>query len=407
MNTIGGKAGRRVPGIRSGLNLSRWLRFAVLALFVVSSSVKADEADEQFVAIYNAMQQADSLVASNNPTAALKKYQGAERALQSLQRANPNWNRSVVAFRLDYLAQKIAALSTNASSAAQGNASAAGQPGEGSTTQVKLLEPGAEPRQVLRMHPKPGDHQTLNLIMNVTMQVKAGEMEIPPMKIPTVNMALEATVKNVGDNGDITFDMVTGEATVADEAGAIPQLVDALKGVFANFKGISGTGRISNRGISKGVEMKEPPGADPQLSQLVDQVKESFSRFIAPLPEEAVGPGARWEAKLAIKERGMALDQTTVYEIVSLEGDRITTKNTVTQSAANQTIDNPAMPGTKAELTRMSGQGKGQVTSDLTRLLPLEGNTELHTDLAMKANVSGQKQGLSTKMDMTVRLQSK
>ena len=407
MNTTGGKAGGRVPGTKSGLNLSRWLRFAVLALFVVSSSVKADEADEQFVAIYNAIQQADSLVASNNPTAALKKYQSAERALQSLQRANPNWNRSVVAFRLDYLAQKIAALSTNAPSAAQGGASAAGQPGEGSTTQVKLLEPGAEPRQVLRMHPKPGDHQTLNLIMNVTMQVKAGEMEIPPMKIPTVNMALETTVKDVAADGDITYEMVTGEATVADEAGAIPQLVDALKSVFDKFKGISGTGRISNRGISKGAEMKEPPGADPQLRQLVDQMKESFSRFTAPLPEEAVGPGARWEAKLPVKERGMNMLQTSIYEVVSLEGDRITTKSTVTQSAANQTIDNPAMPGTKAELSRMSGQGKGQVASDLTRLLPLDGNAELHTDMAMAANVSGQKQALAMKMDMTVRLESK
>ncbi|HEX2697157.1 MAG TPA: hypothetical protein VHM28_05570, partial [Anaerolineales bacterium] len=92
---------------------------------------------------------------------------------------------------------------------------------------------------------------------------------------------------------------------------------------------------------------------------------------------------------------------------VSLEGDRITTKSTVTQRAANQTIDNPAMPGTKAELTRMSGQGKGQVKSDLTRILPLEGNAELHTDLALAANMGGEKQALTMKTDMTIRLQAK
>jgi hypothetical protein len=408
MSTIGGQAGSKVPGRRLGVALSFWVRGAVVALCVVlSAAVQAEEADEQFVAIYNAIQQADSLAASNNPTAALKKYQSAERALQSLQRANPNWNRTVVAFRLDYLAQKITALSTNASSAAQGSASAAGQAAEGSTTQVKLLEPGAEPRQVLRLHPKPGDHQTLNLIMNVSMEVKAGQMETPAVKLPTMKMALEATVKNVGEDGEITYEMLTGDATVADEPGAIPQVVDALKAAFANFKGMSGTGRMSNRGFSKGVEMKVPSDANPQLRQFIDQMKESFSRFTAPLPEEAVGAGARWEAKLPVKEQGMALDQTTVYEVVSIEGDRVTTRSTVTQSAANQTIDNPAMPGMKAQLTRMTGQGKGQVSSDLTRILPLEGSAELHTELAMAMNMGSQKQAMTMKMDMKVRLDAK
>ena len=407
MNTIGGKAGWRVPGIQFGHNLSRWLRFALLASFVVTSAVKADEADEQFVAIYNAIQQADSLVASNNPTAALKKYQSAERALQSLQRANPNWNRTVVGFRLDYVAQKIAALSTNASSAAKESASAAGQATEGSTTQVKLLEAGAEPRQVLRLHPKPGDHQTLTMVMNVNMTIKAGQGELPAMKIPTIRMALEATVKDVAADGDITFEMVTGDASVADEPGAIPQVVDALKTTLAKFKGVSGTGKMSNRGFSKGADIKAPADADPQLRQFIDQMKESFSRFTAPLPEEAVGPGARWEGKLPIKEQGMTLDQTTVYELVSLDGDRLTTKSTVTQSAANQTIDNPAMPGMNAQLTRLTGQGKGQVSSDLTRILPLEGNAELHTDMAMAVDAGGQKQDMNMKMDMTVRLEGK
>jgi hypothetical protein len=407
MNTIGGKAGWRVPGIQYDLNLRHWLQFAVLALFAVSSALKANEAEEQFVAIYNAIQQADSLAASNNPTAALKKYQSAERALQSLQRANPNWNRTVVAFRMDYLAQKIAALSTNASSTAQGKASAAGQAAEGSTTQVKLLEAGAEPRQVLRLHPKPGDHQTLNLIMNVNMAVKAGQAESPSMKLPPMKMALEATVKNVAENGDITFDMVTGEASVADEPGGIPQVVDAMKTALAKFKGVSGTGKMSNRGFGKGVEMKVPPDADPQLRQSIDQMKEAFSRFTAPLPEEAVGAGARWEAKIPIKEQGMTLDQTTVYDLVSLEGDRVTAKSTVTQRAANQTIDNPAMPGMKAQLTRMTGEGKGQVTSDLTRILPLEGNAELHTDMTMAVDMGGQNQPMNMKIDMTVRLEGK
>jgi hypothetical protein len=153
--------------------------------------------------------------------------------------------------------------------------------------------------------------------------------------------------------------------------------------------------------------MNVPEGANPQLRQFIDQMKEAFSRFTAPLPEEPVGAGARWEAKMPIKSQGMMQEQTTVYELVSLEGARMNTKSTVTQHAANQTIDNPAMPGMKAQLTRMNGQGKGQVTTDLSRLLPLEGTAELHTDMALTMDMGGQKQPLNMKMDMSVSLQGK
>ena len=55
----------------------------------------------------------------------------------------------------------------------------------------------------------------------------------------------------------------------------------------------------------------------------------------------------------------------------------------------------------------MTGQGKGQVTSDLSRILPVEGNAELHTDRAMAADMGGQKQAMTMKTDMTIRLQAK
>ncbi len=415
MITFGGPAGWRVPGIHFSLSLKHWLRFAVLAWFVVAAPVKAEPADEQYVAIYNAIQQADSLVTSSNTTAALKKYHDAQTALQNLQRAYPNWNRSVVSFRLDYLAQKIASLSEPARPTAPGNLGvAAGEtpgatkkPAAAGAVQVKLLAAGAEPRKVLRLHPKPGDHQTLNMTLNVNMGMKTGEMETPAMKLPTIKMALETTVKNVAPDGEITYDMMTGDASVADEPGVMPQVAEALKATLAKFKGLTGTGKLSDRGFSRGAELKAPPGADPQLGQFIEQMKDSFSRFTAPLPEEAVGPGARWEAKMPIKSQGMALDQTTVYELVSLEGERVSTGSTVTQRAGNQTVDNPAMPGVKAQLTRLDGRGKGEVTFDLTRILPQTGNAELHTDMAMAINAGGQKQAMTMKMDVQVGLEAK
>src|ERR1035437_4195643 len=105
----------------------------------------------------------------------------------------------------------------------------------------------------------------------------------------------------------------------------------------------------------------------------MDQMKSFVTQLVAPLPEEAVGPGAKWEVKMPIKTQGMTIDQTVTYEVASLEGERLTTKSTVVQHAANQKIQNPAMAGLKMDLTKMIGNGTGESTSDLAPTLPEAG----------------------------------
>jgi hypothetical protein len=139
----------------------------------------------------------------------------------------------------------------------------------------------------------------------------------------------------------------------------------------------------------------------------MDQMRESFSSMAAPLPEEAVGPGARWEVRMPIKSQGMVIDQTTTFELVSIEGERVTAKRTFSQRAANQKIESPAMPGLKVDVNKMIGTGTGQSMFDLGKLLPSEGTMDLHSETDMAMNMGGQKQAISTKLDLNVRLESK
>jgi hypothetical protein len=128
---------------------------------------------------------------------------------------------------------------------------------------------------------------------------------------------------------------------------------------------------------------------------------------VAPFPEEPVGPGARWEVKLPLTTQGMTIDQTAIYEVVSLEGERLTTKSTIVQHATNQKIQNPAMPGLKMDLTKMVGNGTGQRTSDLTHLLPATGTGTVHSETSMSMNMGGQKQAMTMKMDVTLQFEAK
>jgi hypothetical protein len=350
----------------------------------------ADGPDDEYLQIYGLIQTADELNADGKAAPAKAKYLEAKAALTSFQTNYPYWNVKLVSYRLNYLAQKVAEGSTQTS-----------------TTQVKLLEPGAEPRKVLRLHPKPGDKQTLDLTVKMAMESKVGEMETPATKLPAIKMTLETTVKIVADNGDITYEMVMGDLTVSEEPGVAPMVAEAMKSAFTGVKGLSGSGTISSRGLSKGFEFKAAPDGNPQARQVVDQMKDAFSELAALLPEEAVGTGAKWEVKMPLKTQGMTIDQTASYEVVSLEGENFKTKSTIVQQAANQKIQNPAMPGIKVDLTKMTGTGSSERTFDLGKLLPTAGTGKVHTDTAMAMNMGGQKQPMTMKMDMDVRFEAK
>jgi hypothetical protein len=383
---------------RVHISLQRLSGLLVLALLLGVWPARADGPDDEYLQIYSLIQQADELNTGGKAAPAKAKYQEAKVALTSFQTNYPYWNVKLVSYRLNYVAQKIAALAEKPPTVAGG---------ETSTTQIKLLEPGAEPRKVLRLHPKPGDKQTLDLTLKMAMESKVGEMETPATKLPGIKMTLEATVKSVADNGDITYEMVMGDLGISEEPGVAPMVAEAMKSAFTGVKGMSGSGTTSSRGFSKGFEFKAPSDSNPQARQVVDQMKDSFTELAALLPEEAVGTGAKWEVKMPLKTQGMTIDQTATYEVVSLEGENFKTKSTIVQQAANQKIQNPAMPGIKVDLTKMTGTGNSERTFDLGKLLPTAGTGRVHTDTAMAMNMGGQKQAMTMKMDIDVRFETK
>src|SRR4051794_2046033 len=71
--------------------------------------------DDQYVQIYNLIQEADGMEAKAQSNQALAKYLEAQSALRRFQKGYPDWNTQVVKFRLSYLEEKVAARSPKAS----------------------------------------------------------------------------------------------------------------------------------------------------------------------------------------------------------------------------------------------------------------------------------------------------
>ena len=86
--------------------------FLLLAVAVYSSvRIFGAGAEDQYVGIYNLIQEADGLGANSSQAgAALSKYAEAEAALRNFHKQNPDWNPNVVDFRISYVTGKMAEL---------------------------------------------------------------------------------------------------------------------------------------------------------------------------------------------------------------------------------------------------------------------------------------------------------
>jgi hypothetical protein len=126
-----------------------------------------------------------------------------------------------------------------------------------------------------------------------------------------------------------------------------------------------------------------------------------------PLPEEAIGKGAKWEFNRPITSQGISMNQAFDFGLVSVNGDQLTVTAALKQTAAKQKIESPAMPGAKIDLNKMTGKGTGEITSDLTQLFPTKGNMDMHSEMIMGVNAGAQQQALNMSMDISFGFETK
>jgi Flp pilus assembly protein TadD len=90
--------------------MKRFVALVLAAWFFGQAGARAEGPDDQYVTIYNVIEQGDSLKSAGSAGEALAKYAEAQSALLRLQRLYPDWNPRIVSFRLNYLASQAAAL---------------------------------------------------------------------------------------------------------------------------------------------------------------------------------------------------------------------------------------------------------------------------------------------------------
>jgi hypothetical protein len=213
--------------------------------------------------------------------------------------------------------------------------------------------------------------------------------------VPTIEMTFVVKVTNITADGDIDYELVFKRPRVIPTPGVSKAIVNAMTVAIKGFEGITGRSTMSSRGIVKDVELEIPDAVSPQARQMMDSMKQSFAQLSAPMPEEAVGVGAKWETKTTVAVNGPVIDQVATTTIVALAGTKATLDVKLVQTAKPQKF---TANGITADLVSHAATGSGTSVLDFTALLPTKAEIGMKSN--MKLTAAGQNLGMAFTFDM-------
>jgi hypothetical protein len=262
---------------------------------------------------------------------------------------------------------------------------------------VTVLDAGKGPQKQLRFTARKGLKKTCVIRLTMGMSMDLGNGSPVTQGMPTIEMTFDIKVTDVTADGDIAYDLVFKRPRVIATPGVSKAVVSAMSGVVKAFEGITGHSTMSNRGIVKDLELEIPDAVSPQVRQMMDSMKQSFSQLSAPMPEEAVGVGAKWETKTKLAMNGPVIDQTATTTIVALAGNKATLDVKLVQTGKPQKF---TANGITADLVSYGATGGGKSVLDVGALLPTKAEMGMKSN--MKLTAGGQNVGMAFTFDMTL-----
>ncbi|NER39191.1 MAG: hypothetical protein F6J93_35445 [Oscillatoria sp. SIO1A7] len=256
--------------------------------------------------------------------------------------------------------------------------------------ELELLDAGIEPRQKLRFSPVQGSRtEILTMTMDMDMEMTVEGEGSRAIDMPPVEIEFEIEVEKVDSNGDIHASFYCSRTDVVAEAGTPPPLARKLQAEIEKMVGFSTSLVMDSQGRAKDINLIVPDSMDPNLRQMFEQTMNSLGDISAPMPEEAVGVGAKWRVSASPTLNGIRMNQTATYEIASIEGDRIVLDTQVEQEAEPQNMTLPGLPpNATVNLESLDGSGRGQVTMDLNKIVPIAGNVSMDSNTRMLVQIS-------------------
>jgi hypothetical protein len=252
-----------------------------------------------------------------------------------------------------------------------------------SPPEVTVVERGDGPRTELRYALTTGDEQLVKMRVLTRISQQVGDQPARSGSSPAIDFDIRTTITEVAADGVISATYVYEAVDVSDGSGS-EQVLEQIEPIV----GLVGTLTMTDQGQVLTSEVTPPPDADEAIINLIEQLSGQASALTVPLPTEKVGKGAQWNAKSETALNGITLQQRTAYELTSSKGTRVELTSTLVQRAKRQTYTDPGT-GEEVELLSSDGEGDGESSVRLDRLMPVE--SEAHVQVRQKLRADGKR----------------
>lgn len=229
---------------------------------------------------------------------------------------------------------------------------------------VTVLERGAEPHRSLEFDLPAGSTVELDLSFDIDVTQRTDDAESSVvLDPPRVAQSIRLTVVSSDAAGaTISFEVVDAsidpDGTTLTDAEVL-QLTAAVQRVV----GLTGELDVDRSGGARRISYDPPDDLPPSVAEPLARLEEGLAGLLPVLPDEPVGRGARWRVVSRSDAGGLALRQTTEYEITGFDGPRITYRAVISQTAPEQAV----VGDTRVLASDVAGTATGQVsTSDLS-----------------------------------------
>lgn len=267
---------------------------------------------------------------------------------------------------------------------------------------IVLLDPGAEPREPIRMRVESGLERRIRGVVEMTTRISGGPATAPhELKTPPMEMLLSLAVVEVDPSGTATLTVRFDDMGVVEGDGAEPHpAAAAMEAALDMMTNLRMTFVVDARGCPQSVEIIGLEGLPPMVAQQMDSVKQTVDQICTPVPEEPVGIGARWEVNATL-DSGVRMEQRSVYELVRRDSDGLTLRVDVQVSAAPQEIHIGGQ-ATGMRLEELAGSGGGETTLDARTLFPRQ--ADMRMKMKMSQSLPAGDDAPNARLEMTMHM---
>ncbi len=262
-----------------------------------------------------------------------------------------------------------------------------------------LLERGAEPRVRLRYRARAGQVERIVMDSGQSVTMRLGDSEAPASELRNC-LTCVLTVEGVDERGiTAKWEVVECAAPPEPAAGAAARMdFEAFKGLAIRLV-VDPQGVVTEETVLN--ESAIPVDMRPGISGFTQGVRGLF----VTLPEERVGVGARWEVSEVLTLMGMRIVQTSTFEVLEIDGDRVRIAIAAAETAAAQKVEMQGMPPDLQVLLRsLHGSGEGEAEITLGRLVPTVFEVSLSVDVRAEMDNGTERRPFEMKGVMRTRV---